>query len=187
MRGRSARGSLSQPRVMAAVRRFCELVVGEGGEQVVDQVVAAQRGLHLRVEALPARGGALLDGHHGLDGDVAQGGIGIVEVRQQRRQRLAAGQPAQGLDHGRAQQLVVEQLQQGRRGPRVADLGQGVDGRVLQPGLAAQDRPPAAGTARASPIWPRLAAAAWRTLTSGSREGGDQRLHRPPPRGARPA
>ena len=54
------------------------VVVAQRGEQVVDEVLAPQRGLHLGVQALAARGGALLDGHHGLDGHVAQRGVGVV-------------------------------------------------------------------------------------------------------------
>ena len=135
---------------------------------MVHQVLAAQRGLHLGIQALAVRGRALLDRDHRLDRQVAQRGVGVVQVRDEPRQRLAPGQPAQRLQHRPPQQLVVQQLQQRRGRPRVADLAQGVDRRVLEPGLGCRAPRPAASTASADPIWPRLAAAAWRTLTSGS-------------------
>ena len=54
------------------------------------------------------------------------------------RERVAARDPPQGLEGGGAQELVVEQREEGGSRPRVADLPQGMEGRVLQPRLAAQ-------------------------------------------------
>jgi len=78
-----------------------------------------------------ARGGALLDRDHGLDGHVPQRGVRIVQVRDEVGQGLAPRHAAQGLHDGTPQQLVAEELQQGGSRARVADLAQGVDGGVL--------------------------------------------------------
>ena len=114
------------------------LVLAQRGQEMVHEVSAPQGGLHRGIEAVAGGGGTLLDGDHGMDGHVAQRYVGIVEVGHQMDQGLPAGEPAERLDHRGAQELVAEQVQQRSLRPRVADLAQGVDGRVLEPGLGPQ-------------------------------------------------
>ena len=100
-------------------------------------------------------------------------------MRHQAGQRLPPGQSAQRF-HGRAaQELVAQQVEQGRGGLGVADLPQRADGRVLEPRLRAQDldegedRPgvadlPEAGRGGVADVEVRVG------------EGGDEPFHRPP-------
>ena len=55
-------------------------------------------------------------------------------------QRVAVGQATQGLERGAAKELVAQEIEEGRRGAGVGDLSEGVDGRVLEPGLGAGAR-----------------------------------------------
>ena len=153
---------------------------------MIDEVLAAQRGLHLGIEALPLRGGPLLDGDHGVDGRVAHRGIGVVQVRQQPRQRLAPGQAAQRVHDRPAQHLVVEQLQERRGRARVADLAQGVDGRELEPGLRAQDPDQRGDRVRRSDL-PQAGRGGVADVDVGVGEGLDERAAPPAPRAAPPA
>ena len=96
----------------AAVAR---LVVAQRRQQVVDEVLAPEGRLHLGIEALAAGRGSLLDRHHRVDRQVANGGVGVVEVGDEVLQRVASRDAAEGLENGSAQQLVTEQLEERRR------------------------------------------------------------------------
>ena len=163
--------SRSQPRVTAAVRRLRGSSSASIPSEVGHEVLAPERGLDLRVEALAGGGRALLDLHHRPDRGVAQGGVGVVEVGDDaRRARSRPARPAEGLERGRAKQLVAEEVEERRAPPagRRSRRGRGWPGT----GARARRAAPRRGGARprATPICPRLVAAAWRTLTSGSRE-----------------
>ena len=133
-----ARPSRSQPRVTAAVRRLRGSSSASIPMQVGHQLLAPERGLDLGVEALAGGGGPLLDVHHRADRRVAEGRVGVEEVRGDAGEDVPPGQPPERLERGRAQHLVVEEREERRRRPRVADLPEGVEGGVLQPRLPVQ-------------------------------------------------
>ena len=163
-----------------------DLLVGQRGEQVVDQLVTAQRLLHLGIQALPTRGRAMLDGHHRPDRQVAQGGVGVEQVRQQRRERFAAGQPAQRLHHGRGA-AARRPAAPGARAPRPLRRSPPARG---WPDTGARARLPGPKPARAprarrppGPGWSRRHGARSRRRRAAPRSAA-----RPPAaRGARPA
>ena len=143
------------------------VLVRQHAQQVRDEVLVAQRGLHLRVEAVAGAGRPLLDLDHGPDRRVAQRRVGVAQVRRDARQAVAVADEAERLERRAAQQLVAEQLD--RAG---AARGSPISPSACSAGYCSQGSSRSAstrrGTASREPICPRLVAAAWRTFTSGS-------------------
>ena len=178
MSGRSARGSFSQPSVMAAVRRFwgssSARVASRWSTRSSRRSAACTSGSRLSPPAVARCSMATT----AWMATLRSAGSGSYRCGTRWGSASRPASRPSGLHDRPAQQLVVEQLQQGGRGPRVADLAQGVDGRVLQPGLRAEGGHQRehrlgradlaqAGRGRVPHVDVRVV------------QGGDQRRHRP--------
>ena len=144
------------------------VLVGEHPDEVGDELLAPQRGLHLGVEALAGGGRPLLDLHHRADRGVAQRRVGVEEVGRDAR-RAPRGRPRGRGPRARARAASRRRAGRGAPGPRAgrrSRRGRGAPGTAATARRAARRR--AGARPRGEPICPRLVAAAWRTFTSGS-------------------